>query len=532
MPLSAFELEIYQNILSSIAEEMGVVLIRAGFSPNIKERRDLSCAIFLPNGDMIAQAAHIPIHLGSMSFAVRAVLNMPEINEGDVLILNDPFRGGTHLPDVTCIMPVFYRGNLEFFVASRAHHADIGGLTPGSMPLSTSIDEEGILISPSKLYRKGKLNKKLFNEILDSTRDPEEREGDFNAQVGAIELGEKRLKETIKKYSLKKIKQAGRELLDYSEKIMKEVIREIPDGIYEFKDYLDDDGAGTKKIPLQASITIKGRIARVDFRGSSKRIRGNLNAPYSVTTAAAIYVFQCLAPKTMPLNSGPLRTVEVIVDQDSILNAKYPSAVVGGNVETSQRVVDVVFGALSKAAPHIVPAASAGSMSNFTFGGINPRTGREYAYYETIAGGMGARFGLDGVSAVQTHMTNTLNTPVESLERELPVMLNSYSIRKNSGGQGKFKGGDSIIREYKFLSPATVSMITERRKFAPYGIEGGKPGKRGKNILTRRNKVRPIEPKATFDARKGDSIRIETPGGGGWGKKEDKSNGKSETKSA
>ena len=519
MSLSAFELEIYQNILSSIAEEMGVVLIRAGFSPNIKERRDLSCAIFLANGDMIAQAAHIPIHLGSMSFAVRAVLDMPEIDEGDILILNDPFRGGTHLPDITCIMPVFHNKKLEFFVASRAHHADIGGLTPGSMPLSTSIDEEGILISPSKLYRKGKLNRGLFKQILNSTRDPQEREGDFNAQVGAIELGEKRIRETIKKYSLKKLKEAGAELLDYSEKIMKDVIRQIPEGTYEFEDFMDNDGAGTNKIPIKAKISVKGRLAKVEFSGSSAQVRGNLNAPYSVTTAATIYVFQCLAPPTMPLNSGPLRAVEVIVDEDSILNAKYPSAVVGGNVETSQRVVDVVFGALSKAIPTKVQAASAGTMSNFTFGGKNPRTGRDFAYYETIAGGMGGRLGLDGVSAVQTHMTNTLNTPVESLERELPVMLNTYSIRKNSGGNGKYRGGDSIIREYKFLSPVTVSMITERRKFSPYGIEGGKPGKKGKNTLVRRNKDIPIEAKATFNVKKGDSIRIETPGGGGWGKK-------------
>ena len=517
MTLTPFELEIYQNILSSIAEEMGVVLIRAGFSPNIKERRDLSCAVFQSNGDMIAQAAHIPIHLASMSFAVRAVLDMPEINEGDVLILNDPFRGGTHLPDVTCIMPVFYNNKLEFFVASRAHHADIGGLTPGSMPLSTSIQEEGVLISPSKLYRKRRINKKLFNEILASTRDPEEREGDLNAQVGAIELGEKRLKETIKKYSLKRLKQAGNELLDYSEKIMKEVIKEIPDGTYEFEDYMDDDGAGTRKIPIKAKITIKGRGAKVDLRGSSGQVKGNLNAPYSVTCAAVIYVFQCLAPSTLPLNSGPLRAVEIIVDDDSILNAKYPAAVVGGNVETSQRVVDVVFGALSKTVPEKVPAASAGSMSNFTFGGVNPRTGRNFAYYETIAGGMGGRFGLDGVSAVQTHMTNTLNTPIESLERELPVMLNSYSIRKKSGGKGEYHGGDSIVREFKFLSKATVSMITERRKFSPYGIEGGEPGKKGKNTFISDNKVTRIDPKATFEVKSGDSIRIETPGGGGWG---------------
>ena len=357
----------------------------------------------------------------------------------------------------------------------------------------------------------------LFNEILTSSRDPEEREGDFNAQIGALELGEKRLKETITKYSLKRVKEAGNELLDYSEKMMKEVIKEIPDGTYEFEDYLDDDGAGTKKIPIKAKITITGQKAKVDLRGSSPQVKGNLNTPYSVTTGAVIYVFQCLAPSSLPLNSGSLRTVEIIVDENSILNAKFPAAVVGGNVETSQRVVDVIFGALSKAAPKKVPAASAGSMSNFTFGGINPRTGRNFAYYETIAGGMGGRFGADGVSAVQTHMTNTLNTPIESLERELPVMLNSYSIRKQSGGEGKYRGGDSIIREYKFLSKATVSMITERRKFSPYGVEGGECGKKGKNIFIRSKRAAKIDPKATFEVKNGDIIRIETPGGGGWG---------------
>ncbi len=527
MALTPFELEIFQNILSSIAEEMGMLLIRAGFSPNIKERRDLSCAIFNAKGDMIAQAAHIPIHLGSMGFAVKAVLDEPDMQPGDVYILNDPFRGGTHLPDVTCIKPVYSKGKIVFFVASRAHHADIGGITPGSMPVSTTVEEEGILIPPSKLYTKNRLNKKLFNKILNSTRDPEEREGDFNAQVGALDLGEKRLTETIGKYSLNHLLEAGEELLNYSEKIMKEVIRAIPDGVYSFQDVMDDDGAGTRKIPLKVKITIKGSRAEVDFRESSPPVKGNLNAPYSVTTAATIYVFQCLAPKELPLNSGPLRVVKIIVDDQSILNAKFPRAVVGGNVETSQRVVDVVFGALSKAVPEKVPAASAGSMSNIAFGGINPRTGRIYAYYETIAGGMGARPGIDGVSAVQTHMTNTLNTPVEALERELPVMIRSYTIRRRSGGAGTYKGGDAIVREFKFLKKATVSLITERRRFSPYGLTDGKHGKRGKNSLIVRNKVTKLPPKCTFEVKKGDIISIETPGGGGWGGKPCKNPGQS-----
>jgi N-methylhydantoinase B len=519
MPLNPFELEIFQNILSSIAEEMGMVLVRAAFSPNIKERRDLSCAIFQINGEMIAQAAHIPVHLGSMSFAVKAILNEPDIKEGDIFILNDPFRGGTHLPDVTCIAPVFVEGKVEFFVASRAHHADIGGITPGSMPLSTSIHEEGIVIPPSKLCRRGRLNKTLFMQILSATRDPEEREGDFKAQVGALELGKKRLRAVIEKYSLEKIKEAGFELLDYSERMMREVIKQIPDGIYEFEDYLDDDGAGTMKIPIRSKVTISRGEARVDFSGSSSQVKGCLNTPLSVTTAAVVYVFQCLAPSGMPLNSGPLRAIEILAEKGSILNASFPAAVAGGNVETSQRVVDVVFGALANAIPEKIQAASSGSMSNITFGGKNPKTGRDFAYYETIAGGMGGRFGKNGVSAVHTHMTNTLNTPVESLEREMPLMIDTYSIRRGSGGQGKYKGGDGVIRAYKFLSKATVTLITERRRFPPYGLQGGNPGRKGKNILIRNKRANIIPSKAAFEVKKGDIIRIVAPGGGGWGKK-------------
>ena len=518
MPLSSFELEIFRNILSSIAEEMGVVLVRAAFSPNIKERRDLSCAIFKTDGEMIAQAAHIPVHLGSMSFAVRAVMDDTETAPGDVFILNDPYKGGTHLPDVTCIAPVFIGGKLEFYVAARAHHADIGGLTPGSMPLSTSIEEEGLLIPPSRLYRKGRLNKKLFDEILSATRDPEEREGDLRAQLGSLEVGIKRLGHAAEKYSLRKIKEAGDELLAYSEKMMREVIRQIPDGTYKFSDFLDDDGAGTKNIPIEVAVKIKGGDAVVDFSGTAKMVKGCLNTPLSVTTAATVYVFQCMAPAEMPLNSGPLRAIKIEAEKGTILHAQYPAAVVGGNTETSQRVVDVVFGALSTAVPERIPAASAGTMSNTTFGGVNPATGKKFAYYETIAGGMGGRHGKDGVSAVQTHMTNTLNTPIEALERELPVRIDSYSVRRGSGGAGRYNGGDGIVRKFRFLTDAVLSIITGRRRHSPYGIEGGESGKRGRNTITRRGKRKQIAPKVTLDIKKGDVLGIETPGGGGWGK--------------
>lgn len=520
MSVSRFELAIFDNILSSIAEEMGSTLILSAFSPNIKERKDLSCALFNSGGEMIAQASHIPVHLGSMSFSVEAIVDS-EINEGDIFILNDPFSGGTHLPDITCIAPVFIGNSLEFFVASRAHHADIGGKTPGSMPLSGSIHEEGLIIPPSKLYDKGRLNNTLFSRIMNSTRNPVEREGDLTAQIASLNTGRTRLLESVDKYSLQSLKEASQQLLDYSRELIRSVIKRIPDGKYTFEDFLDDDGSGNEMIPLKVDIVIKDEKVSVDFRGSSPQVSGCLNAPLSVTTAAVVYCFQCLASQELPLNSGPLQLLDIIVDEDSILNAKYPAAVVGGNVETSQRVVDLVFGALSKAIPDKIQAASSGTMNNVTFGGHDKVSGSEFAYYETIAGGMGARKGIDGEDAVQTHMTNTLNTPVEAIERELPVRIRSYSVRYGSGGNGRYKGGNGIIREYEFLTDAQVSIITERRKNLPYGISGGEPGKSGRNILYSDSGYTELPPKASFDVQRGNVLRIETPGGGGWGSKDE-----------
>ncbi len=300
--------------------------------------------------------------------------------------------------------------------------------------------------------------------------------------------------------------------------MMREFIRLIPAGAYKFRDFLDDDGAGTRNIPIEVAVKIKGGGAVVDFSGTAKMVKGCLNTPLSVTTAATVYVFQCMAPAEMPLNSGPLRAIKIEAEKGSVLHAQYPAAVVGGNTETSQRVVDVVFGALSKAVPERIPAASAGTMSNTTFGGVNPATGKKFAYYETIAGGMGGRHGKDGVSAVQTHMTNTLNTPIEALERELPVRIDSYSVRRGSGGAGRYRGGDGIVRKFRFLTDAVLSIITERRMHSPYGVEGGESGKRGRNTITRRGKRKQIAPKVTLDIKKGDVLCIETPGGGGWGK--------------
>ncbi len=517
MELKLFEFEIFNNLLGTIAEEMGSVLIRAGFSPNIKERRDLSCAIFNSDGEMIAQAAHIPIHLGSMSFAAKSVA-MENLSQGDAFILNDPFRGGTHLPDVTCVAPVFVNGKPEFLLASRAHHADIGGSTPGSMPLSTTIHEEGIIIPPTRIREGGMLKENLLQEIIHSTRDYEEREGDLRAQIASLDTGEKRMHELLEKYSLGKVNRAASGLLNYGEKLMRKALEKIPDGDYTFTDYLEDDGAGTQDIPIKVKIKINGDSVTVDFRGSSKRVRGCLNAPLSVTTSAVLYCFQCISGEDTPLNSGTLRPIEIKVDENSILNAQYPSAVVGGNVETSQRIVDVVFGALASAIPEIVQAASSGTMNNLAFGSPQDTPSESsYAYYETIAGGMGGRKGADGANAVHTHMTNTLNTPVEAIERELPVMVESYSIRKGSGGAGRFPGGDGIIRQYRFLHDSHVSLITERRKRLPWGINGGENGKSGKNTLFSGKKEKELPAKCSIPVKAGEAVRIETPGGGGWG---------------
>ena len=518
MLLNPAELEIFKNQLSTVAEEMGTSLIRSAFSANIKERRDLSCALFNRDGEMIAQAAHIPVHLGSMSFSTKAILEEENIEDGDIFILNDPFMGGTHLPDITCIEPVFIDGRLEFLLASRAHHADVGGITPGSMPLSVSIHEEGIVIPPTRIRERGVMNERLFKEIISKTRAPEEREGDFRAQLSSLNTGKKRLLELLDKYSLEKIKNASADLLEYSEKLMRNTIADIPDGIYGFTDYLDDDGAGTDNIMIKCAVEINNENATVDFSGSSPGVKGCLNTPYSVTTAAVIYCFQCLAPPELPLNSGPLRALKIKVSDNSILNAKYPSAVAGGNVETSQRVVDVVFGALSKAVPEKIQAASAGTMNNITFGGKSSTDGKEFTYYETIGGGMGGRKGQDGVSAIQTHMTNTLNTPVESLEKELPVMIESYSVREGSGGPGKYRGGNGIVREFRFLTEAEVTLITERRVNKPWGVNGGGDGKCGINtLIDSTGRKKRLDAKCTFHVDRDDIVRIETPGGGGWG---------------
>jgi N-methylhydantoinase B/oxoprolinase/acetone carboxylase alpha subunit len=512
-------LEIFKSLFVSIAEEMGVTLCRSSFSPNIKERKDFSCAVFDDRGKTVAQGDHLPVHLGAMPLSVLSAIESTALCAGDTVMLNDPFRGGTHLPDITLVSPVFLKGRLRpaFFVANRAHHSDVGGISPGSMALATEIYQEGVIIPPVKLVRRGRIDKDVLSLVLANVRTPEEREGDLTAQLAANRIGERRLLEVTCKYGYRLIAFYMKHLQDYSERIMRQAISGIPDGDYRFADYLDDDGVGREPVRIQAIIRVRGSEAEVDFTGSDPQTEGSVNANFAITLSATMYVFRCIIRGDVPYNSGLLRPIRLIAPPGSIVNARPPAAVAGGNVETSQRITDVLLGALAEAVPERIPAASSGTMNNITFGGLHPVTGKHFAYYETVGGGMGASPEADGLSGVHTHMTNTRNTPLEALEHYLPVRMRRYSLRRGSGGKGKFKGGDGIVREFEFLAPARVNILSERRRFSPYGLAGGSPGERGRNILVCGGRERVLGGKASLRVRKGDRIVVETPGGGGYG---------------
>lgn len=521
--VSPILLEVYSNRFSHIAEEMGAVLQGTAFSPNIKERRDFSCAIFDREGNLVAQAAHIPVHLGSMPLSVKAAIDKYSprgFAEGDIVVLNDPYKGGTHLPDITMVAPVFYGRELLFFVANRAHHADVGGSSAGSMPLSRSLFEEGIVIPPVKLVEGGKLNKDLLEFFLNNVRNPSEREGDFSAQMSAINVGIKRLKELLDKHSPREVLKYTSALMDYAEKLTEEFIKTLPKERVYFEDFLEDDGFGAENVKIAVEVYREGESLVFDFSGSDPQVVGPFNAVEAITLSAVLYAIRALAEHRLgtpiPTNGGILRRVKLVAPSGKVVNARFPAAVAGGNVETSQRIVDVVLGAFSKLLPEIVPAASQGTMNNLTVGGVNPETGETFTYYETIGGGMGAWSGGDGESAIHSHMTNTLNTPVEALEFAYPLMVREYSIRRGSGGEGLFRGGDGMVREIELLADAEVTILSERRKLPPYGLFGGKPGEVGRNFVN----GKPVGGKFHSFLPKGSVIRIETPGGGGWGNKE------------
>jgi N-methylhydantoinase B len=513
-------LDIFKNIFHSIAEEMGASLRRSSFSPNIKERRDYSCAVYNASGEVLAMGDHMPVHLGSMPASVAAARATLDFEPGDIALLNDPFAGGTHLPDLTLVMPVFVRMKSapQFFVASRAHHADIGGALAGSMGPAREIIQEGVRIPPVKIFRGGEINREILDLLLANVRTPDERQGDLAAQIASCRLGERRLQQVAAKYGLSEMQRYAEHLLDYSEKMMRSVIGRLPPGTYRAEDFLDNDGITTKPLRLCVTVRIKPNSVVVDFTGSAPQSSGNVNAVEAIAISAVYYVFRCLVREDVPATSGLMRPITVVAPQGSIVNASPPAAVAGGNVETSQRMVDALLRVLSKVARREIPAASQGTMNNFTFGGTHPRTGAAFTYYETIAGGCGASSGGGGPSATHSHMTNSWNTPTEVLEATYPVRVRRYSIRSHSGGQGAHQGGNGIVRELEFLSPMAVGLLTDRRKTVPYGLQGGRHGKPGKNTLIRKGKPKSLRAKCSFEAKPGDILRIETPGGGGWGK--------------
>ena len=514
-------LEIFKNLFHSVAEEMGAALRRVAFSPNIKERRDYSCAVFDGHGDVLAMGDHMPVHLGSMPMSVAAAIAALRLDPGDVALLNDPYAGGTHLPDLTMVMPVYVRGSRKpmFYVANRAHHADVGGSQAGSMGLARDIFQEGIRIPPVKIFERGRVVRDVMQLILGNVRTPEEREGDLTAQISSARIGQRRLLEMVAKYGRHEIEAYGRHLLDYSARMMRAALAEIPDGTYRGEDFLDDDGITTDPLRIAVTIRKRGQRAEVDFTGSSPQCAGSVNSVEAITFSAVFYVFRCLVSEQVPATSGLMRPIRVRAPLGTVVNARPPAAVAGGNVETSQRTVDALLRALARAVRQRIPAASQGTMNNFTFGGTDPRTGEPFAYYETIAGGLGARPGLDGISGIHTHMTNSLNTPIEVLEHAYPVRVRRYSLRPGSGGAGRWRGGDGVIREVEMLTDVQVALLGDRRKFGPFGLAGGRAGKPGKNFLLTPKGKKQLAAKCTFYAAAGSVVRIETPGGGGWGKK-------------
>ncbi len=508
------ELEILRTMFAAIPEEMGVALRRTAYSPNIKERMDASCAVFGATGRMIAQAEHIPVHLGSMPATVDAFLATfgGDLWEGDQLIANDPYRGGSHLPDITVAKPVFHGGRLIGFAVNRAHHADVGGRAPGSMPVgSRTLEEEGVVIVPSRWMARGVENAALRDRITKEMRIPRERLGDLRAQVAANELGARRLGQLHEKYGAPTCEEFAREILAYSERRVRAALASAPRGTFRGEDALDDDGVRPDPVRIRCTVRIDDDV-HVDFSGTDPQVEGNVNAPFAVTLSATYYVLRCLTDPEAPPNAGCYAPFRVTAPEGSLVHPRAPAAVAAGNVETSQRIVDTLFLALSTAFPDLVPAQSQGTMNNLLIGGDG------FAYYETIAGGEGALPYRAGMAGVHTHMTNTRNTPIEAFELAYPMRVEEYRLIPDSGGAGRFRGGDGVRRAIRFLADRGIlTIVSDRRTSPPKGLAGGQAGKPGRNLLVRDGERSGLPSKVTREVRKDDLVVIETPGGGGWG---------------
>lgn len=507
---NSVELGLFSSRIAAICEEMGALLGRVAFSPNIRDRLDYSCALFSRKGHLLGQATHIPVHLGSMAYAMVDLVESRQWHQGEMLILNDPYRGGTHLPDITLVAPVFAHGELTGFCANRAHHADIGSDAPGSMPVSQELAEEGILISPTLIIKNGEVDEAFLQSILAQLTSPDTSRGDFNAQMAANLLGVQRLCTLVESLTPAEFARQETALQAWAQSLVFQSLASIPRGVYRFEDYLDDDGHGQTKIPIKATVSVNDKGVEVDFTGTASQVKGNLNCPMPVTAAAVFYVFRCLMPAHTPACHGAMQGVTISAPKGCLVNALSPAAVTAGNVETSSRIVDTVCGALAQALPDRIAAASQGSMNNLAMG---KRGTGGWDYYETLGGGMGAAHDGDGGSARHSHMTNTLNTPVEVLELNYPLRITRYSIRRGSGGAGRYRGGDGVVRQYRFLEDAEVSLLTERRVFSPWGLQGGAPGLRGRNEVD----GQALPGKVRFDAAAGQTLTIMTPGAGGYG---------------
>ncbi len=496
-------------------------LRRTAYSPNIKERMDASCAVFDAEGRMVSQAEHIPVHLGSMPLAVEEVLrDFPgTLREGDQVILNDPYRGGTHLPDITLIRPVFHRGGMLGFAVNRAHHADVGGRAPGSMPAdATRLEDEGVVLEPQKFLDRGRERRETVDLIRRGMREPAERLGDLRAQVAANELGARRLGELAERHGVTKLRSFAHEVMDYSERRVRAAIQPLPRGTWTAEDVLEGSGEEEgRDLRIRAEVSLGGSGLTVNFAGTDRQVRGNLNAPFAVTLSASYYVLRCLTDPGAPPNAGAYRPIRVLAPDGTLVRARSPAAVAAGNVETSQRIVDVLFRAFAEPLADRVPAQSQGTMNNVTVGAAGRR---HFSYYETIAGGEGALPYRDGMDGVHTHMTNTRNTPVEALELAYPLRIEEYRLIPGSGGQALHRGGDGVRRSIRILgSSGTVSVIADRRRHGPAGLAGGDDGQPGRNLLVRRGREHALPGKVSLAVRRGDVLVVETPGGGGWGRR-------------
>jgi N-methylhydantoinase B len=517
-------LEVYRHLLTALAEEMGATLRRSAYSPNIKERRDYSCAVFDAAGRPVAMGDHMPVHLGAMPMSVAAALDeLGPLAPGDVGVLNDPFRGGTHLPDLTLIAPVHPDPDEPplAFVAARAHHADVGGMVAGSMPLAREIYQEGLRIPPARLVREGTRAEDVWRIILANVRTPVERAGDLDAQLAALAAGQRRLLELVGRRGRAEVEAAMAGLLDYADRVLRAGIRRIPDGVYEAEDALEDDGVTDAPLPIRVRLEVRGDRITADFTGSAAQAAGGVNAVEAITASAARYavrvVVERLLGQPLPAGGGAMAALDVVAPAGTVVAARPPAGVAGGNVEASQRITDVLLLALARAVPGVAAAQSQGTMNNLTVGGVDPRTGEPFAYYETMGGGMGGGADGPGLSGVHVHMSNSLNTPIEALEHAYPFRVREYSIRRGTGGAGRHRGGDGLRRDVQVLSDGEISLLTERRRGRPRGLAGGGDGAAGENVLIRDGEPRSLPAKANLAVRAGDTISIRSPGGGGWG---------------